>query len=97
METPRPPQTRRSFLRSVGAAMAVGVGALALPTTAHAKTVRGQRNATPLNSQCCRQNCKTCSGTPVAYKCTDSCNKRSCCVCLTPGPTCFNPGCGACG
>jgi hypothetical protein len=89
--------TRRSFLRRAGTVFAVGIGALALPSVADAKTLHGQQKAAPLTSQCCRQNCKSCSGTPVAYKCTDSCSNKSCCVCMAPGPTCFNPGCGVCG
>lgn len=79
MDTEKP-SDRKGFLKKIGAAIGVAVGALALPSVAR---------AAPL---CCRTNCTTCTGTDQPYYC--SCPGFSYCACFsTSQPTCFSAPC----
>lgn len=74
---------RRKFLKQLGAALGVAVGAIALPSIAKATTD---------TTQCCRTNCTSCGAGTTPYFC--NCIGDSYCACFsTSNPTCFSAPC----
>jgi hypothetical protein len=74
--------SRSRFLRQLGVAVGVAVGAAALPGTGRATT------DVPV---CCEVSCKACEFPAKSYRC--SCPGFSYCACFTNQPECFTAPC----
>lgn len=73
--------SRRTFLRRLGAFVAVGLGAGVVPAIARAQ-----------NGTCCRGGCSIqCAGGQLAYFC-NGCGLQ-CCACYLPFQECYNVPC----
>ncbi len=77
--------SRRSFLKQLGTALAVGVGLAVVPVS----------QAVAAGTHCCRDStCPTCPGSAVKYRCSTSCpGGPTGCHCYQPNGTCFDTGC----
>jgi hypothetical protein len=89
-EKSEPSVNRRSFLRKVGLTLAVGIGAIALPSVA---------NATLFPFHCCfRTSCGPCPSGQEPYWCTSgSCPPNTWfCQCTAIDTTCFDEDLQSC-
>jgi hypothetical protein len=82
MQTTEGATNRRHFLRQLGVAVGVAVGAAALP---------GAGNARTDSPVCCLVSCMACDFPAKSYYC--SCPGFSYCACFSGRPDCFTAPC----
>ena len=87
-DPPSVPRNRAGFLRGVAKTLAVGFGIAMVPA--------GRAFASPDANYCCPGS--LCSGYPCkpghhSVQCFDSCNKKSCCACISNTTHCLYISC----